>query len=109
MSDIKINGLSPSVAGVGVANSPLRSGPLERSGISVGNQTPASGIEAHVQVTDTARQLLMASQSKANSEFDQSRVDRLKKAIAGGQFVIDEERLVSKFVELESVLGALKE
>jgi flagellar biosynthesis anti-sigma factor FlgM len=109
MSDIKINGLSQSVAAVGVANSPLRGGPADRSSITVDNQTPTSGIEAHVRVTDTARQLLMASQSTANSEFDQSRVDRLKKAIAGGQFVIDEERLVSKFIELESVLGALKE
>jgi flagellar biosynthesis anti-sigma factor FlgM len=59
-----------------------------------------------VQLSATTQQLMQAAKTAdANNEFDQKKVDRLRKSIAEGTYAVNNKQLASKFLELEKLLG----
>lgn len=69
------------------------------------SQGPASPAD-FVRISVTAKGMLQAVKSSADDEeFDQARVDSIRREIAEGRFPIDEDRLARKFRELEEQLG----
>jgi len=59
-----------------------------------------------VQLSATTQQLMQAAKTAdANNEFDQKKVDRLRKSISEGTYAINNKQLASKFLELEKLLG----
>jgi flagellar biosynthesis anti-sigma factor FlgM len=68
-------------------------------------QKPVSTADV-VRISVTAKGMLQAVKSSADDEeFDQARVDSIRREIAEGRFPIDEDRLAQKFRELEEQLG----
>ena len=63
-----------------------------------------------VSVSETATNLSQAINSVASEgeDFDQEKVDRIRRDIRSGRFPINEERLARKFMELERELGDLR-
>ncbi|MBM4214134.1 MAG: flagellar biosynthesis anti-sigma factor FlgM, partial [Gammaproteobacteria bacterium] len=54
------------------------------------------------------KEMLQAVQGFADDEtFDRKKVEQIRREIAEGRFVIDEDRVARKFRELEEQLGDL--
>jgi len=67
-----------------------------------------SAIAPAVTVSIAAKEMFNAVKSVSDDDdFDQDKVDEIRKAISSGRFPIDEERLAKKFLELEQQLGDL--
>jgi len=63
-----------------------------------------------VTLSATATELSQAikNASAEDEDFDQEKVDRIRRDIRNGHFPINEERLARKFMELEQELGDLR-
>lgn len=63
-----------------------------------------------VTLSATATELsqTIKNASSEGEDFDQEKVDRIRRDIRNGHFPINEERLARKFMELEQELGDLR-
>jgi len=69
--------------------------------------THPSALDA-VRISSTAKEMLQAAQGSPDDEtFDRDKVEQIRREIAEGRFVIDEDRVARKFRELEEQLGDL--
>ncbi len=59
-----------------------------------------------VELSSDAQTLQQVEKRLENAEsFDQAKVDKIKQALADGEYPIDNERLASKFYQLEQQLN----
>ena len=92
------------------------------SGIKVGEQrlpggskpepnnapaTSAAPQDGSVKLSDEASRIIkIESKLKDVPEIDQARVERIRHAVANGQYHVDPRRVARKFIELEGHLAA---
>ena len=82
------------------------SGNLERTEQGRNPSSQAKVREDSVELSrdaDTVDRL--AQRLERQESFDQARVERIKQAIEQGEYPVDDERLASKFLELESQIN----
>lgn len=73
-----------------------------------GAATASKAVASTVSVSVTAKELFNVVNTVSDEEeFDQDKVEQIRREIASGRFPIDEERLAKKFLELEQQLGDL--
>ena len=84
------------------------SNPVEKGSSQSNRSTETARAEVRseeVRLSDDAK-LARQLQEKLEKEdsFDRERVDRIRDAISNGNYPIDDQKLASKFAELESLL-----
>jgi flagellar biosynthesis anti-sigma factor FlgM len=108
---MSIEKILPQPNGAASTQRPLRSlslGADQKAALATApTSTHPSALDA-VRISSTAKEMLQAVQGSPEDEtFDRDKVEQIRREIAEGRFVIDEDRVARKFRELEEQLGDL--
>jgi negative regulator of flagellin synthesis FlgM len=105
---MNLTGIEPSVSAVEPSGAPLGSTRSQGSSSqSSSAQDPASH-QVNVNITSTASLLARLEQSlAAQSSVDQGRVDTISKALAGGTYKVQPDRIAHGLLQSERSLAAL--